>query len=463
MRANKLGAIGFMVAVAVIYSQSFIDFIESPEQLTRLALWALAAALYAIVVTLVVNLCLLPASPKRLLTDEADRQLEEVDAQLVARLSGQEAPSMSAGEIEQGSLSLHRHLASAVRGDRDFDREKGWHLMRVAALDRLHAAAFHLSRLPTSVLTREQTTAIIELKEACSAYRGELRKGRTFVWGLFERPSLRGDDSLDIVLLEMRDALRTLAGKNPMSASQSPEKKETLWAEDAFTNPAYARFALKTVSAALIGYFFYTGIQWVGIHTVLITCIIVALPSVGAASHKGATRIAGCVLGSLASLFATVFLVPRVDSIVGLLLISSPVFLAGAWIAAGSPRSNYIGVQFVFSYALALFGSFGPTTDVTEIRDRMFGILLGVGLYVLISLFTWPEREGEQLGRRLAQLLREIAALARVKPRPSFDDASPSLEEHRRRVWDQLRQNRELQARVALEPSSSRTTASLVI
>src|SRR5579862_1504324 len=59
---------------------------------------------------------------------------------------------------------------------------------------------------------------------------------------------------------------------------------------DAFTNPAHARFALKVTLAAMFCYFFYTGVDWFGIHTAFITCIFVALETTGATMYKGILR-----------------------------------------------------------------------------------------------------------------------------------------------------------------------------
>ncbi len=450
MRTHKLGVLGFMVAVAVIYSQTFVDLIESPEQLVRLSLWALPCALYPIVLTLTVNLVCLPADPVRMLTDELRRQTGIAEAQLRAYRTGIKAPLLTPLQVKRGTLALHRHLAAAARGDREFDRDRARHLMRVAAVDRLHMVALHLSRLPREALTPESIRELDELTEACASLGVSLQQGTTFARRRDTGTvAATAPDTAAALRAEMREALAVLAETDRTPAALLPAKPEGGWVEDAFTNPVYAQFAFKTIVTALLCYAFYNGVQWPGIHTALITCIILALPSLGATSHKGITRIIGCALGSAAALIATVFLIPRVDGIVGLLLISTPVFLAGAWIAAGSARSNYIGVQLVFSYALALFGSFGPTTDVTEIRDRMLGILLAVGGYVVVSVLVWPEREGTQLQHRLARLLDAIAALARLR----LDPKDPyALDEGRRQVWVLLQQNRELQARVALEP-----------
>ncbi len=172
--------------------------------------------------------------------------------------------------------------------------------------------------------------------------------------------------------------------------------------------------------------------------------LILALPSLGATTHKGVNRLLGCILGSLAALVATVFVVPHLDSIVGLLAMALPVIAVGAWIAAGSPRSNYIGVQMMFAFALAQLGSYGPVTDLTEIRDRLVGILLGLAVSITVYTLLWPEREGQALKTALARLRKAVAACARADHH--------SIGAARVQAWALLNQCRELQARVALEP-----------
>src|SRR5260221_693175 len=60
LRASKLGAIGFLVGLAVIYVQSEVDTVHNPELLTRAVLWVWVAITYPIAVNILVG-HLLPA------------------------------------------------------------------------------------------------------------------------------------------------------------------------------------------------------------------------------------------------------------------------------------------------------------------------------------------------------------------------------------------------------------------
>ncbi len=179
----------------------------------------------------------------------------------------------------------------------------------------------------------------------------------------------------------------------PPSGDAARAPKPPLLVADAFENPAYLQFAFKTLLAALLCYLLYTAVDWPGIHTAMLTCLITAMPSLEKTLHKGLLRVLGCLVGSALALLCMVWVIPQIDSIVGLLLMSLPVLGLAAWVSAGSPRSSYAGIQIVFCFALALLADFAPMTNLSEIRDRLVGILLGVIVTVLIHVGLWPESE----------------------------------------------------------------------
>lgn len=186
--------------------------------------------------------------------------------------------------------------------------------------------------------------------------------------------------------------------RKPALPSEPSNSDSTLLAADALTNSAYPRFALKAWLAAMLCYLLYNGLDWPGIHTAMLTCLIVAMPSLAAVQHKILLRVSGCIVGSALALACMVFVMPRLESIVGLLLMSLPVLALGAWIAAGSERIAYAGIQIAFCYALALLESFGPSTDLPVIRDRLIGILLGALVSAVVQTFIWPESGASQIG-----------------------------------------------------------------
>jgi len=441
LRTSKRGAIGFLVALLVVNAQGMADNYEDPEVLTRLQLWVWVATTYPVVVTMTIQRLFRPALPARLLVGEYSRQLDEIEHQLDARIAGSTPPAFHSGRVGHGALALQRQLGFAALGHQERTAA------RAAAVSRLHAAAAQLARLAPFEASPEERRQMLAIRDACAALRQCLGHNMPFK---LATPASQATAAVggahDVILREMERALQAAAAADDGAGAA----KGANGAGSAAATPAaiprllYAKFAFKAVLAAMIAYVIYTSLQWPGIGTATQTCIILALPSLGATTHKGLNRLLGCILGSLAALVATVFVVPHLDSIVGLLAMSLPVIAIGAWIAAGSPRSNYVGVQLMFAFALAQLGSFGPVTDLTEIRDRLVGILLGLAVSITVYALLWPEREGQALNTALAKLRKAVAACAQADHH--------SIGAARLQAWALLNQCRELHARVALEP-----------
>jgi multidrug resistance protein MdtO len=441
LRTSKLGAIGFLVALLVVNAQGMADNYEDPEVLTRLQLWVWVATTYPVVVTMTIQRLFRPALPARLLVGEYSRQLDEIEHQLDARIACSTPPAFHSGRVGHGALALQRQLGFAALGHKERTAA------RAAAVSRLHAAAAQLARLAPFEASPEERRQMLAIHDACAALRQCLGHNTPFKLATPASQATAGvGGAHDAILREMERALQAAAEADDDAGAA----KGANGAGSAAATPAaiprllYAKFAFKAVLAAMIAYVVYTSLQWPGIATATQTCIILALPSLGATTHKGLNRLLGCILGSLAALVATVFVVPHLDSIVGLLAMSLPVIAIGAWIAAGSPRSNYIGVQLMFAFALAQLGSFGPVTDLTEIRDRLVGIMLGLAVSITVYTLLWPEREGQALNTALAKLRKAVAACAQA-------DHS-GIGAARLQAWALLNQCRELHARVALEP-----------
>jgi len=443
-RTSKLGAIGFLVALLVVNAQGMADNYTDPETLLRSQLWVWVATTYPVLVSLTIQRLFRPALPVKLLVEEYARQLDEVEHQLDARIAGQTPPPLHSGRVGRGVLALQRQLAFAALGNAE--RTKA----RAAAVSRLHAAAAQLARQAAFEPSQVERAQMLSIRQACASLRECLGHDAPFILpaappdaaapGAAGAPEVHGAilREMERALLAAADADGTgRAGAAAPAAGPAPVAIP-------HRHLVYAQFAFKTVLAAMITYIIYTGLQWPGISTAMQTCIILALPSLGATAHKGINRLLGCCLGSLAALVATVFVVPHLDSIVGLLGMALPIIAVGAWIAVGSPRSNYIGVQMMFAFALAQLGSFGPVTDLTEIRDRLVGILLGLAVSITVYTLLWPEREGQALKTVLSRLRKAVAACSHAN---HHDLGSARLQ-----AWALLNQCRELHARVALEP-----------
>ena len=175
-------------------------------------------------------------------------------------------------------------------------------------------------------------------------------------------------------------------------AQDHKPKPKSLWKPDAFTNPTHVHFALKATFSAMFCYFFYTGIDWTGIHTAFITSMFIALESTEATLYKGMLRLVGCVIGGAFALFSIIFLVPHMETIASLIVLVAAVSAIAGWVAAGSERISYAGFQIAFAFFLSMFQGYAPDTDLDKIRDRVVGILIGLAVTTLIFYYVWPER-----------------------------------------------------------------------
>jgi multidrug resistance protein MdtO len=152
------------------------------------------------------------------------------------------------------------------------------------------------------------------------------------------------------------------------------------------------QFALKVTLAAMFCYIFYSAIDWSGIHTALITCTFIALESTEATLYKGILRIVGCVIGGALALFTIVFLMPHMETIASLIVVVAFAASIAAWVATGSERIKYAGLQIAFAFFYGVFQGFAPDTDLDNVRNRVVGILFGLTVTGFVFQYIWPER-----------------------------------------------------------------------
>ncbi|CAM2141339.1 multidrug resistance protein MdtO [Pararobbsia alpina] len=467
MRVLKIGIVFFIVAIVVIYSQTFVDRTDQAETLVRAVLWVWVAVNYPILLTLLINAWLLPVEPGAQLRAELIRKLKAVEMTL-----GQWAGEASAEPIDvtpaaarQSAVALPKLLKFQAMREHLSRDEQAYALALVATVSRIYRVA---SELPAamSLSSAENSRAIFELRAHCEALIQAIGAQRRYsatpvVPGTLAAPGTHEahvvhDAGITPVLAEMQTAFRALAEYRSLPEEVARESaREPFIAPDAWTNPAYARFSLKTLLAVLLCYVFYNSTDWQGAHTIMLTCLIVALPSLGASAERALLRVGGAAIGSLIALLLVVFVIPQLESITGLLLAVLPVIAFGSWIAAGSERIGYAGVQIVFTCSLALFEHFGPTIDLTEIRDRMMGIALGVIVATIIQMSFWREGESDALHGKLAKLQKAVGALVDAGHATPQTDPSPTVVESQEHLnaWSAIADCEATLARIAFEPS----------
>ncbi|BCF93321.1 FUSC family protein [Paraburkholderia largidicola] len=451
LRVLKIGVVFFIVAIVVIYVQSFVDQTDQADLLIRAVLWVWVAVNYPIALALVVNTLLLPAEPQLQLKAEIHRQLAALDMRLTQLIDDTaNVTPITLPAVQRGALTLQKLLRFATMRDAHFREHQASQLACIATVSRLYRGA---SELPDTwpAPSPARRAMLSELRANVRALDEAVMSGEPYRHVSTATPEEHHAADAIPAAGELQRALHAYAdliARGPEAGK--PAAAEPMVAPDAWTNPAYLRFSLKTLLAVLACYVFYNAVDWQGIHTIMLTCVIVALPSLGASTQRALLRLTGAAIGSALALFMVVFVIPHLDDIVGLLLITLPVAALGAWISAGSERIGYAGIQVIFTFSLAVLGQFGPTTNLTEIRDRMVGILLGVGVATFVQMSFWREGEGDVLRQRLAAMLRAIAAQLRT-PSADAGDELPYAQ-RQLQAWAVLADCEATLARVALEP-----------
>src|SRR6266700_1678573 len=214
----------------------------------------------------------------------------------------------------------------------------------------------------------------------------------------------------------------------PKAAAHGPKLKSLLVA-DAFTNPAHVHFALKVTFAAMFCYIVYEAIDWSGIHTAFITCTFIALESAEATLYKGTLRFVGCLIGGALALFSIVFLMPHMETIASLVVLVACAAAIAGWVATGSERISYAGLQIAFAFFFSVFQGYAPDTDLDNVRNRVVGILFGLIVTGFVFRYIWPERTIDRVRGALRQVLLQLAKLLVIpSPQTAVKEAKPKVQ-----------------------------------
>jgi len=200
-----------------------------------------------------------------------------------------------------------------------------------------------------------------------------------------------------------------------------------LFVADAFTNPAYWQFALKTTAAVMVSYAIYTLLDWPGLRTAIVTCFFVSLSSLGETVHKLLLRMSGAVLGGVLAGLCIVFVLPSFTDVGQLCLLIALVSLGAAWVATSGEVIAYAGMQIAFAFFLGILQGYGPATDLTVLRDRVVGILLGNIVITLVFSVLWPESARAALRDSLSRVMRSLGEVLKGAPREARTEAVRAL------------------------------------
>ena len=166
----------------------------------------------------------------------------------------------------------------------------------------------------------------------------------------------------------------------------------------------------------MISYAIYTLLDWPGMRTAIVTCFFVALSSLGETVHKLVLRLSGAIIGGLIAGLCIVFVLPHLTDIGQLCLLIAAVSVGAAWVATSSELLSYAGMQIAFAFFLGILQGYAPATDLTVLRDRVAGILLGNIVITIVFSSFWPQSARAGVRAAVADALRAMGEVLR-RPR----------------------------------------------
>jgi len=391
--ASQLGEIGGVIGLIIAFILTLISMAPAGDVVTYAlrSAWYLAAMPMALMIAF--NL-FLGLSPVRLLRERLQQRLS-VAAQAIA--GGAPGRHEALREMLRADNAALEQMAGFIRLLGLAGKPQAQQIARdVRASWRLMLAA---SALPDGLdATRRDALADAARRALLALEAGEMPP-----------PPAPASGPVSEAERAFLDALGTIAGGPEPEMVAAP--KAPFLAPDAFSNPAYQRYALKTTAAAIICYVIYTGLNWQDIHTAMVTCYVAALGSTGETVRKLGLRITGCLIGAAMGIGAVLFIVPHLETIGGLMVLIFAGMLVGAWVSTGSERIAYGGVQIALAFLLIVLQGFRPGTSLDAGWDRIVGILLGNLVVYLVSTRIWPVSVE---GAARAHLQAALAGLARL-------------------------------------------------
>lgn len=250
--------------------------------------------------------------------------------------------------------------------------------------------------------------------------------------------------------LEYSVAILTEIYSSHLVAQHVPEEKlrpKGLLRPGALTDPEILRFALRVSLAGICCYVFYWAVDWPGLSASLTTCIVTALSSAGASRQKQVLRFFGATAGGILAFVAQIFILPRTQSIGGFTLALAGATFCATWVFTSSPRIAYAGRQMALAYELVHLSDPRYNFGLTQVRDRVFGIFLGLVAMWLIFDRLWTRPAAPTMTHLFDVTLELIAEL----PARGSLELAPSVTRQRDTIDRNLDKIRNLADAVLLE------------
>jgi multidrug resistance protein MdtO len=415
--ADYTTAVGFGIMVGLTIP--VLDQHISTELKVEETLWASGQTILAAIIAALVALFFAGLKPGEDPVWPIAERLATVEDLLGCYASGRPVEENTAKQITRmvmlGTSTLRRNIQRSSSSPH-YAEQMG---VLVALVGRLVDIAAGLVSLDVRV-SEEDRKRIQMLAQNLGSLRADLLEGRIPRLGEFPvnintpqtMPLLPQMEQTVSMMTEVVAGSKSLSSYAP-ALLELGDPPPSLFVRDALTNPKHIKFALRGCLAASLCYITYTALDWSGISTAVVTCILTALTTIGSSRQKQFLRVTGALAGGAVSLVSQVFFLPAFDSIAGFTLLFIVVTVASAWIATSGPRLSYFGIQVANAFYWINLQDFGVQTSLVPARDRVIGIMLGLLMMWLVFDSLWSAPTAVQMRKAFISLFRSLAQLAR--------------------------------------------------
>jgi multidrug resistance protein MdtO len=401
-RTSTLGPIAFLSGFVLVLSQTLIDDAPNTEALTHGVLWLWVVVATPVFTVIVLNL-LTGESPVALSRQRA-ATLMEAAADYIERPLSQN-PSLLRNKL----VALNQLKGKAFLWDKKLKAfaEEDQRLFGLM-LEILQIAR----ALPPQLAAGSRHALASSLRQSRALFLKRRGIDAATVPLVHDGMESEFDPVCEALRLALRDLHTEASGQTQAGTPNAhTAASRRFFVPDAFHNPAHVRYALKVTFAVLASYATYTLLDWPGIRTAVTTCFFVSLTTFGESAHKLTLRISGALIGGLLGGLCLVFVIPSLTDIGQLCLLVAGVSALCAWVSTSSENISYAGMQMAFAFFLGTLQGYSPASDLTVLRDRVVGIVIG---NIWISVFftsLWPVSALQQARNLWSSSLEKLSAL----------------------------------------------------
>ena len=287
----------------VVVSVVGIWYLPGPaERNVELTLWVVAATVIGAVVTLSVEAVFYAIRRGDDLAEGLDSRLALLEDLMAAYTGARPVPDHVQARLAQFALvgdgALRRHLARASYPQP--------YRARMSALVSLVARSVDFA----AALVNAYPSLPAQLQQRAARLRRSLADIRLCVrihGQPCEPPVKRGASDGTPLLSEIESMVSLMpsifSSENATDPELAPLEDQSvgfrIFIPDAFSNPDHLRYVLGGTTAAMLCYVLYVSLDWPGLASSVITCILTGLTTIGSSRQKQILRVSGSILGGV--------------------------------------------------------------------------------------------------------------------------------------------------------------------